>query len=82
MRRSPTVFVFMLLAIPPIFLLRLHHVSYTIVSVLCSIAGFMLGGTGNTIASVMTAEVGKMEAAQGNSASLSTLSLVPVIKFA
>ena len=73
-KRSPTIFVFLLLSAPPIFLFRVYTTSYTFVTILCSVAGFMMGGPSNLISSVMAAEVGKMEAARGNPASLSTLS--------
>ena len=73
-KRSPTLFVFLLLSVTPIFMLRIPTSSATYISIVCTVTGFMMGGPSNLISSVMAAEVGKMQAVKGNPASLATLS--------
>eukprot|EP01084_Bolivina_argentea_P109187 195146_1 len=73
-KRTPTMMIFLILSATPLFMLHIPTSSYSFVAVLSSLAGFFVGGPINIIASVMAAEVGKMEACKGNPASLSTIS--------
>ena len=73
-KRSPTLFIFLLLSVTPIFMLRIPSPSFEFIAILCLVTGFLMGGPSNLISSVMAAEVGKMNASKGNPASLSTLS--------
>ena len=43
-RRSPPVFAFLLMAIPPIFLLRIQSHSILYFAILSTLAGFFVGG--------------------------------------
>eukprot|EP01083_Nonionella_stella_P006845 19817_1 len=73
-KRTPVIFVFLLLSVTPIFMFRIPDPSYDFVAILSSVAGFFMGGPSNLISSVMAAEVGKQQTKEGKPASLSTLS--------
>lgn len=72
-RRSPPVFLFLLIAIPPIFLLRIKSHSIIFFGILSALSGFFIGGPANIISSAISADLGKHKSLMGNAAALSTV---------
>merc|ERR1711972_1243087 len=72
-KRAPPVFAFLLIAIPPIFLLRVASTSQWYFGTLCFLAGFFVGGPANMISSAISADLGKHKSLMGNSAALATV---------
>ena len=72
-RRSPPVFLFLLIAIPPIFLLRIKSHSIIFFAILSGLAGFFIGGPANIISSAISADLGKHKSLIGNTIALSTV---------
>jgi len=72
-RRAPPVFLFLLIAIPPIFLLRIKSTSEWYFGILSFLAGFFIGGPANMISSAISADLGKHKSLMGNTAALATV---------
>eukprot|EP01084_Bolivina_argentea_P105866 189595_1 len=72
-RRSPPVFIFLLIAIPPIFLLRIKSHSVMFFGILSFLSGFFVGGPANMISSAISADLGKHKSLMGNTAALATV---------
>lgn len=72
-KRAPPVFAFLLVAIAPIFLLRIHSTSEWYFGSLSFLAGFFIGGPANMISSAISADLGKHKSLMGNTAALATV---------
>lgn len=72
-KRSPPVFIFLLIAIVPILLLRIPSSSIIFISVLSFSAGLFIGGPANIISSTISADLGKHPSLVGNPQALATV---------
>eukprot|EP01083_Nonionella_stella_P037488 102206_1 len=72
-RRAPPVFLFLLIAVPPVFLLRVQSTSMLFFAILSFMAGFFIGGPAVIISSAISTDLGRHKSLIGNTAALATV---------
>ncbi|ETO29012.1 Glycerol-3-phosphate transporter [Reticulomyxa filosa] len=72
-KRSPPVFLFLVLAIAPVLMLRADTSSELYFGVVVTAGGFLIGGPANMISGAISADLGKEQSVKGNAEALSTV---------
>ncbi|KAF4693326.1 hypothetical protein FOZ60_011306 [Perkinsus olseni] len=64
--RSPSLFLFIFLALIPVSLLHVDDPTVAYLSVMLLLAGFLIGGASNLVGSVICTDIGRQDALKGN----------------
>lgn len=72
-KRSPVLFILLLLSIPSLYAYQAFGRDVTVNAVLMGVVGFFIGGAANIISAAICADMGRLDELRGNSEALATV---------